>query len=142
MNFVWNPQKTYKKMAKHNDIGQRGEQLAADYLIQKDYTILDRNWRYGRAEIDIVAMDGATLVFAEVKTRSDDLFERPESAVNDKKRRLLARAAVAYMRKIGHEWAIRFDILAVVLKHFSEKKETDVFFIDHFEDAFFPPLAD
>ena len=129
-------------MAKHNDIGQRGEQLAADYLIQKNYTILDRNWRYGRAEIDIVAMDGATLVFAEVKTRSDDLFERPESAVDDKKRRLLARAAVAYMRKIGHEWAIRFDIVAVVLKHFSEKVETDVFFIDHFEDAFFPRLAD
>lgn len=129
-------------MAKHNDIGQRGEQLAADYLIQKNYTILDHNWRYGRAEIDIVAMDGATLVFAEVKTRSDDLFERPESAVDDKKRRLLARAAVAYMRKIGHEWAIRFDIVAVVLKHFSEKAETDVFFIDHFEDAFFPRLAD
>ena len=129
-------------MAKHNDIGQRGEQLAADYLIQKNYTILDRNWRYGRAEIDIVAMNGSTLVFAEVKTRSDDLFERPESAVDDKKRRLLTRAAVAYMRKIGHEWAIRFDILAVVLKHFSEKTETDIFFIDHFEDAFFPRLAD
>jgi putative endonuclease len=122
-------------MAKHNEIGLRGEQIATDYLEQKNYKILDRNWRYGRAEIDIVAMDGATLVFAEVKTRSNDLFERPESAVDDKKRRLLARAAVAYMRKIGHEWAIRFDILAVILRG-------DTFFIDHFEDAFFPRLAD
>jgi putative endonuclease len=122
-------------MAKHNEIGLRGEQIATDYLEQKNYKILDRNWRYGRAEIDIVAMDGATLVFAEVKTRSNDLFERPESAVDDKKRRLLARAAVAYMRKIGHEWAIRFDILAVILRG-------DIFFIDHFEDAFFPRLAD
>ena len=123
-------------MAKHNDIGHRGEQIATDYLTQKNYTILDRNWRYGRAEIDIVAMFGATLVFAEVKTRSNDLFERPESAVDEKKRRLLTRAAVAYMRKIGHEWAIRFDIVAVILK------EENLFFVDHFEDAFFPRLAD
>ena len=123
-------------MAKHNEIGQFGEQAASDYLEQKGYKILDRNWRHGRAEIDIVAMDGATLVFAEVKTRSNDLFERPESAVDEKKRRLLTRAAVAYMRKIGHEWAIRFDILAVVLR------EENHFFIDHFEDAFFPQLAD
>jgi putative endonuclease len=123
-------------MAKHNEIGQFGEQAASDYLEQKGYKILDRNWRHGRAEIDIVAMDGATLVFAEVKTRSNDLFERPESAVDEKKRRLLTRAAVAYMRKVGHEWAIRFDILAVVLR--GENR----FFVDHFEDAFFPRLAD
>jgi putative endonuclease len=122
-------------MAKHNEIGQRGEQIAAEFLEQKGYKILDRNWRYGRAEVDIVAMNGGTLVFAEVKTRSDDLFERPESAVDDKKRRLLARAAVAYMRKIGHEWAIRFDILAVILRGPN-------FYVDHFEDAFFPRLAD
>jgi putative endonuclease len=128
--------KTSEKMAKHNDIGQRGEQIATDYLIQKNYTILDRNWRHRRAEIDIVAMQGAVLVFAEVKTRSNDLFERPESAVDEKKRRLLTRAAVAYMRKIGHEWAIRFDIVAVVLK------DENTFFVDHFEDAFFPRLAD
>jgi putative endonuclease len=123
-------------MAKHNEIGQFGEQVASDYLEQKGYKILDRNWRHGRAEIDIVAMDGVTLVFAEVKTRSNDLFERPESAVDEKKRRLLTRAAVAYMRKIEHEWAIRFDIVAVVLR--AENR----FFVDHFEDAFFPRLAD
>ncbi|MDZ7876834.1 MAG: YraN family protein [Saprospiraceae bacterium] len=122
-------------MAEHNEIGQRGEDIAADYLTQKNYTILDRNWRCGRAEIDVVAMHGTILVFAEVKTRSNDLFQRPESAVNEKKRRLLARAAVAYMRKIGHEWAIRFDIIAIV-KHDTQ------FFVDHFEDAFFPRLAD
>jgi putative endonuclease len=122
-------------MAKHNEIGQFGEQKAADFLEQKGYTILDRNWRHGRAEIDIVAMDGATLVFGEVKTRSNDLFERPESAVDEKKRRLLTRAAVAYMRKIGHEWAIRFDILSVILRD-------NTFYINHFEDAFFPQLAD
>jgi putative endonuclease len=122
-------------MAKHNDVGQRGEQIATDYLTKKNYKILDRNWRHGRAEIDIVAMHGAVLIFAEVKTRSNDLFERPESAVDEKKRRLLTRAAVAYMRKIGHEWAIRFDIVAVILK------EEDVFFVDHFEDAFFPHLG-
>jgi putative endonuclease len=123
------------KMAKHNEVGQFGEQKATEFLEQKGYKILDRNWRHGRAEIDIVAMDGATLVFGEVKTRSNDLFERPELAVDEKKRRLLTRAAVAYMRKIGHEWAIRFDILAVILRG-------PDFYIDHFEDAFFPQLAD
>jgi putative endonuclease len=128
-------EKNNDRMAKHNEIGQFGEQKAAEFLEQKGYKILDRNWRYGRAEIDIVAMDGATLVFGEVKTRSNDLFERPESAVDEKKRRLLTRAAVAYMRKIGHEWAIRFDILAVILRG-------PDFYIDHFEDAFFPQLAD
>jgi putative endonuclease len=122
-------------MAKHNEIGHRGEQIATEFLEKKGYKILDRNWHYGRAEIDIVAMDGATLIFAEVKTRSDDLFERPESAVNEKKRRLVTRAAVGYMRKIGHEWAIRFDIVAVILRG-------DAFYVDHFEDAFFPRLAD
>ena len=120
-------------MAKHNELGQRGEESAADFLAQKGYTILERNWRFGRAELDIVAMDGATLVFAEVKTRSNDVFERPENAVDGKKQRLITRAATAYMQQIGHEWAIRFDILSVILRG-------SVFYVDHFEDAFFPGL--
>ena len=121
-------------MARHNELGQQGETEAAAFLEAKGYRILERNWRSGRAELDIVAMDGTTLVFVEVKTRSDDTFERPEMAVDARKRRLMARAAADFMRQRGHEWAIRFDILSLILRG-------GVFYVDHFEDAFFPPLA-
>jgi putative endonuclease len=118
-------------MGKQNDLGQKGEEAAAEYLRQKGYQILERNWYFGRSELDIVAMDAHTLVFAEVKTRSNDLFARPEWAVDGKKQRLMVRAAIAYMQHIGHDWAIRFDILSVV-------KRDEQFYIDHFKDAFFP----
>jgi putative endonuclease len=121
-------------MAKHNEIGQQGEQAAADCLEKKGYKILHRNWQYKRAELDIVAMDGKTLVFVEVKTRTDYRFSRPENAVDGKKQRLMTQAAIAYMHESGHEKAIRFDIVSVILRG-------DVFYFDHYEDAFFPGLA-
>jgi putative endonuclease len=118
-------------MAKHNEIGQQGEMLAADFLKQKDYIILHQNWRYGRAEIDIIARQRHVIVFVEVKTRSTDVFDAPKDAVKRKKERLMIRAANAFMEQIGHEGAIRFDIIGIVL-HGNEPK------IDHLEDAFFP----
>lgn len=121
-------------MAKHNETGQEGEKAAADFLENKGYQILHRNWRYKRAELDIVAMDRKTMVFVEVKTRTDYTFDRPENAVDGKKQRLMTQAAIAYMAESGHNWAIRFDILSVILRG-------DKFYIDHFEDAFFPGLA-
>lgn len=121
-------------MAKHNETGQEGEKAAADFLENKGYQILHRNWRYKRAELDIVAMDKKTMVFVEVKTRTDYTFDRPENAVDGKKQRLMTQAAIAYMAESGHNWAIRFDILSVILRG-------DKFYIDHFEDAFFPGLA-
>ena len=121
-------------MGKHNEIGQQGEQAAADFLENKGYKILNRNWRYKRAELDIVAMDAQTMVFVEVKTRTDYTFDRPENAVDGKKQRLMTQAAIAYMSESGHDWAIRFDIVGVILRG-------DKFYIDHYEDAFFPGLA-
>ena len=121
-------------MAKHNETGQEGEKAAVDFLENKGYQILHRNWRYKRAELDIVAMDRKTMVFVEVKTRTDYTFDRPENAVDGKKQRLMTQAAIAYMAESGHNWAIRFDILSVILRG-------DKFYIDHFEDAFFPGLA-
>ena len=123
-------------MGKHNDIGKRGEDLAAQFLENKNYQLLERNWRHGRAELDIIAKDGKTMVFVEVKTRSDDIFERPENSVKNKKRRLMIKAAIGYIHKSQHENAIRFDILSVVLRGVAEPQ------IDHFKDAFFPDLAD
>lgn len=121
-------------MAQHNELGQLGEQLAANFLQANGYNILARNWRVNRVEIDIIAELNDTLIFVEVKTRSSDFFGAPETAVTKRKKRLLAAAASAYMEQSGHDWAIRFDIISIVMKLGSAPK------LEHFEDAFFPGL--
>ena len=75
----------YSTMSEHNDIGREGEDVAASYLMQNGYRIVARNWRYGPKEIDIVARDGETMVFVEVKTRSTLAFELPQEAVTKKR---------------------------------------------------------
>ena len=118
-------------MAKHNILGEKGEAIAYDYLQQKGYRIVEQNWRHKRAEIDLIAWDQETLVFIEVKTRSNDLFGKPEDAVNPKKERLIIRAGQAYMEQVKYEWAIRFDIISILMR--GENAAS----ISHFEDAFF-----
>ncbi len=119
-------------MSQHIRTGQTGEDLAAGFLENKGLHILHRNWRYRRAEVDIVALDGSTLVLVEVKTRSNNAFGRPEEFVSAKKQRFLAEAASHYMETFGHEWELRFDIVAVLLPDNGEPQ------LEHFEDAFFP----
>ena len=119
-------------MAWNNILGERGEQLAVSFLKKKGYTILETNWRYLRAELDIIAKVEDILVFVEVKTRSNNNYSEPQDAVNQKKKDLLAAAGAAYMRKINHDWEVRFDIISIIYKN-----EKD-FSIEHFEDAFFP----
>jgi putative endonuclease len=118
-------------MAAHNDTGKKGEDLALAFLELKNYTILERNWRHRRSEVDIIAMYNKILVFVEVKTRSSDAFGRPEEFVSLKKQDLITRAAPIYMEKINHDWEIRFDVISILLF----KDET--YEIEHFEDAFF-----
>lgn len=101
-------------MSEHNDIGREGEDVAASYLIQKGYRIVARNWRYGPKEIDIVARDGETMVFVEVKTRSTLAFELPQEAVTKKKMKNLVEAADAYMLQYNIELEGRFDIVGVL----------------------------
>ncbi|MEM1326568.1 MAG: YraN family protein [Bacteroidota bacterium] len=119
-------------MATKKEIGNQGEQLAADYLSAKGYRVLERNWRFSRAEVDIIAMDGEILVFVEVKTRSSTYFGEPEAFVSETQERLLLDAANVYMEQIGHDWEIRFDIIGIVLLNIGHPD------IRHFEDAFFP----
>lgn len=121
-------------MATHNETGKIGEQLARTFLENKDYQILEINWRYRKAELDLIAKDHETLVFIEVKTRSTDLFGQPTEAISPRKKQLLADAASAYMEHIGHDWAIRFDVISIIYRN--ENHYT----IEHFEDAFFPGL--
>lgn len=122
-------------MSKHLETGQVGENAAADFLEQKGWRIVERNWRAGRGEIDLIAWAGERLlVFVEVKTRTGESagFGGPEQAIDAKKQDMLQRAAGAYMESIEYDWEIRFDTVAVVLR------QGKVLEIRHVEDAFFP----
>ena len=101
-------------MAEHNELGRRGEELATAFLLSKGYGILDRNWRSGHKEIDIVAQDGRDMVFVEVKTRIREDVINASDAVDARKRRNLLYAAEAYVLQHPLELTPRFDIVTVV----------------------------
>jgi len=119
-------------------LGDRGEELAASYLEDNGYVILDRNYRFERAEVDLICFAppdesgvGGELVFAEVKTRSGLGFGRPEEAVSRMKRRHIVRAAQAYLHERRLEKArCRFDVISILLRPDGEPE------IEHFERAF------
>jgi putative endonuclease len=101
-----------------NDHGRVGEDLAHRYLRRKGCTVVARNYRArsGAGEIDLVAWDGQTLVFVEVKTRSSEEYGAPETAVDAEKRIAVERTAREYALRAGVEWGrTRFDIVSVVL---------------------------
>ncbi len=118
-------------MATHNELGKVGEQLAADYLLRKGYTILKRNYFYDKAEIDIIAQkEENTLVIVEVKTRNSDFFGDPQEFVTKGKIKNLVKAANEYIISNDLDVEVRFDIIAI-LKNKSQEK------IEHFIDAFY-----
>lgn len=119
-------------MARHNELGKKGEALACEYLKEKGYQILETSWRYSRAEVDIIALKKNELVFIEVKTRSSAAFGRPEEFVTPAKERLIAEAAFAYLEQNDHAGEVRFDVIAILLPPQGGRQ------IRHFEDAFFP----
>ena len=113
-------------------LGQLGEEKAVHFLKEKGFQILETNWRFQHKELDIIAMDGKILVFIEVKTRADNNFGEPEEAVDEKKETFMASAGAAYMRQIGHDWEIRFDVISIIYKNEQN------FDLKYLEDAFFP----
>ncbi len=118
-------------MADHNELGQQGEALAEQHLFKKGYRILHRNWRWQRAELDIVAQKGDLLVVVEVKTRNSSYFGGIESAVSRSKQRQVVKATHGYLLEHGLDLEVRFDIIFVVLNaHTSE--------LQHLEGAFRP----
>ncbi|MBP6239026.1 MAG: YraN family protein [Saprospiraceae bacterium] len=121
-------------MARQQTIGNLGEEKATLFLQEIGYKILERNWRFSKAEIDIIAKDGEVLVFVEVKSKSYTFFGAPEESVSAYKENLIIDAAHQFMIKIGHDWEIRFDIISIV---FDKNKDAS---ITHFKDAFFPSL--
>lgn len=116
-------------MARHNDLGKKGEQIAIDFLIKNGVTILQRNWRFLKAEIDIIFLDRNTLVLAEVKTRSSATHGKPEEFISNKKISLYLDAAEEYLNQNEMDNEIRFDIVSVLC--YSEKP-----IINYIKDAF------
>ena len=117
------------KMAIHNELGKKGELLAANFLLKKGYTILEKNWRYLKADVDIIAQNKGTLVIVEVKTRSSDYFGDPQDFINPKKIQLLVEAANEYVISRNLDVEVRFDIIAILLNNKTKK-------IEHLENAF------
>ena len=117
-------------MAEHHALGQWGEEVAADYLRRKGYTIVERDWKSGHRDLDIVAWDedSQTLVFVEVKTRRNRMFTDPEQAVNYQKMHHLRQAANHYVKCRCVNNDIRFDVITVVGTPATEPE------IEHIED--------
>lgn len=116
-------------------VGTLGEEAACRYLEAQGHRILERNWRFGHLELDIVSMDGAGLHFVEVKTRVAPLTAAPEESVRQDKRRRMVGAANAYLNDSktlhGNAQEIFFDVVSVVLD--GEKRH-----IEYFPQAFIP----
>lgn len=117
-------------MADHNEFGKVGEQLAVDFLIKNGYKIKHRNYRYLKAEVDVIAQISNTLVIIEVKARSAGFMGDLTDLVPKKKIDLLVMAANNYVIEKDIDVEIRFDIVTVV-------KENGNYKIDHVEDAFY-----
>ena len=116
-------------MAQHNETGKQGEAEAARYLRKNGYEIVEQNYRYQHAEIDIIAKKGKLLIFAEVKTRTNLSYGNPEEFVSFTKAKLVMKAAEHYIFSHGWMHDVRFDIVAVTLagKEFISKHIEDVF---------------
>jgi len=117
-------------MATHNDLGNKGEQLAFEFLLDKGYTILEKNYRFQKAEIDIIAQKDDVLAVIEVKTRTSDYFGNPQDFVTKKKIELLLKAINHYIIEKDLDLEIRFDIIAILLKGKNVS-------IEHLEAAFY-----
>lgn len=124
-------------MARHNELGKWGEQYAADYLQGLGYDIIERDWRIGHRDIDIIARtsDGTTVVFVEVKTRTNDVVTKPDDAVDIKKIRSIGLAANNYIKTKGIVDEVRFDIITIV------GSNNDNAQLAHIIEAFNPCLA-
>jgi putative endonuclease len=117
-------------MAEHNELGKLGEEKAVEFLQGKGYEILETNWRFQKAEVDIIAKLESTIVIVEVKTRSSLEFGLPQDFIKNKKIQLLIKAVDTYVCKNDLDGEVRFDIIAI-------HKDDKSFVIEHIIDAFY-----
>jgi putative endonuclease len=117
-------------MADHNELGKLGEQKAANYLLEKGYNIVDRNWHFHHKEVDLIAYDGEVLVIVEVRTRTSSKWVHPRESISPLKVRYLVLAADAYVRYKKIDNRIRFDIVTCLPNNNGEWE------IEHIKRAF------
>ncbi|MFC5875038.1 putative endonuclease [Chryseobacterium arachidis] len=117
-------------MAQHNDFGKKAEDLAVEYLQKNGYKILVRNFRFQKAEIDIIAEKDNLIIVTEVKARSTDAFMLPQEAVTKTKIKLIVSAANYYLEEFNKNLEVRFDIITVLP---DEKKNL---IVEHITNAF------
>ena len=120
-------------MADHNEVGKQGEAVAVKFLTKKGYDIITQNWRFQKAEIDIITKYKGQIVIVEVKTRTSLEFENPKEAVTVAKQKRIVKAADAYIQEQNIDLECRFDIVSVLI----QGSKVDV---EHIEDAFSPML--
>jgi putative endonuclease len=112
-------------------LGRDGEEIACQYLLGRNFELVARGFRMFRGEIDIIARDGETLVFIEVKARADESHGRPEEAVTPAKQRQIRRIAQGFLAAHPQPGvACRFDVVAIILRG------PDDYRLEHFVDAF------
>ena len=114
-------------MPPHIELGKKGEELAAGWLISKGYTILHRNWRHGRYEVDIIAARQAVIHIIEVKCRQSTAFGHPEASVSRRKIEHLLQAASAWLYRYPGHNRLQYDVLAITLR---KKEEPEYFMIE------------
>ena len=117
-------------MSKHNETGTQGEDVAEKYLLNKGYKILQRNWRCGHKEVDIIAQKGEELVFMEAKTRATTDFGFPEETVTKQQKRNLKAAANIFLMNNTMFETVRFDVLSILMYQGHVRE------IIHYEGAF------
>jgi putative endonuclease len=116
---------------RNKTLGARGEEIAASYLRGQKFTIIERNFRCKGGEVDIVARDGKTFVFVEVKARSSLSFGSPQASVTPFKQRQISKAALTWLAKNRlKDVNARFDVIAIILK------DHEVPQIEHLRNAF------
>ncbi|MBF0338555.1 MAG: YraN family protein [Nitrospirae bacterium] len=122
-------------MTKKLLIGKYGEWVAMCYLKELGYTIVEKNYRNDAGEIDLIAKDGQTVVFVEVKTRMSDTFGQPVEAITFRKRKKILNTALLYMQGISPEPSVRFDVISVKLTH---NQHSPIYrkSLQHIKDAF------
>jgi putative endonuclease len=119
-------------MATHNDLGRKGEAMAKAHLEATGYEVIDENWVFGKAEVDLIAYKNSIIVFTEVKTRTGNAFGEPEDFVDARKQRLLVEAADEYIYLMNHQGEVRFDIISILFDRNNNHT------LKHIEDAFWP----
>jgi putative endonuclease len=120
-------------MSTQSKLGKLGEDLAVEYLRKKDYIILERNYTWDKAEVDIIGIKNDKVVFVEVKTRMSPYLSDPALMVPMKKQRQIIKVADAYMKQRTDNLTAQFDIVFVVTNK-------DYTIINHYDEAFIPGL--